>query len=293
MEKQRVHMPKKRFKELSKKIKAGEIKITDELVIEIAKYKFYYMLNNAKNVRVKRRNDYKEVQYKLGAFSKGFDNLKKYRPDLFEKLLQIVRTYLENRMNDDLAPTIHRLKQHYEWEHIDIITAQEHMKIDTYVPVIVRNEMRMMAEKPKKAKRLTMRDIRKMAQGKKFETTTAAIEYAKSTYGVSENSIKKYIDSGEMIVTESGRFEIVREQNIEKVDDEMRRRRHEMFLQRYPQFHEIGQKFIELIRNTDEKKLRFILKWSMIQRKKHRLVRATKRLIIVHGSIENYFKISV
>ena len=60
------------------------------------------MLNNAKNVRVKRRNDYKEVQYKLGAFSIGFDNLKKYRPDLFEKLLQIVRTYLENGMNNDL-----------------------------------------------------------------------------------------------------------------------------------------------------------------------------------------------
>jgi len=102
MKEQRVHMPKKRFKELSKKIKEGEIKITDELVIEIARYKFYYMLNNAKNVRVKRRNDYKEVQYKLGAFSIGFDNLKKYRPDLFEKLLQIVRTYLENGMNNDL-----------------------------------------------------------------------------------------------------------------------------------------------------------------------------------------------
>jgi hypothetical protein len=131
MKKQRVHMPKKRFKELSKKIKAGEIKITDELVIEIAKYKFYYMLNNAKNVRVKRRDDYKEVQYKLGAFSKGFDNLKKYRPDLFEKLLQIVRTYLENRMNDDLAPTIHRLKQHYEWEHIDIIPKWKHDEEDS------------------------------------------------------------------------------------------------------------------------------------------------------------------
>ena len=289
-EKKRAHMPKKEYFTIRDKIKNNEITIDgidNETIVEIARYKLYYMLLNAYH-RTQNRSEYAEVEYRLGAYRDALENLKKYRSDLHRKYLHIIRAYIKNKMNPMLAPTIHRLKQHYDWKDIDIITAQEHMKIDTYVSVIVRNEMRMIAEKPKKAKRLTMRDIRKIVQSKKFESITATIEYAKSTYGVSENSIRKYIDSGETISTESGRFEIVREQNIEKVREKKTNQI------KFPkEYQDIARKFVEMIRNIESKKLQFIIKMSMIQRKKHRLVRATKRLIIVHGSIENYFKISV
>ncbi|WP_128712861.1 hypothetical protein [Anoxybacillus gonensis] len=296
-EKKRAHMPKKEYMMLREKIENNEITINDidnETILEIARYKLYYMFLNAYH-RTQKRKEYEGVEYRLGAYSEALENLKKHRPDLHRKYLYIIRTYIKNQMNPMFAPSIHRTKKHYDWEHIDIVTVREHMKIDTYVSVIVRNETGKMTGKTKRkrGRRLTMKDIKKMVKGKKFESITAAIEYLKNTYGVSENSIRKYIDSGETIDTENGRFEIVREQNVEKVDDETRRRRHEMFLQRYPQFHEIGQKFIELIRNTDEKKLRFILKWSMIRRKKWRIVRADKRFSIVRGNVDNYFKISV
>lgn len=295
MKKQRVHMPKKEYYTLCKKIKNNAITIDDidhKTILEIAQYKLYYMFKNAYH-RTQNRPEYAGVEYRLGAYRDALENLKKYRPDLHRKYLHIIRAYIKDKMNPMLAPTIHRLKQHYELEHIDILTMREHMKIDTYVPVIVRNEMRMMTEKPKKAKRLTMRDIRKMVEGKKFESITAAIEYAKSTYGVSENSIRKYIDNGETIDTENGHFEIVREQNIEKVREKKMKQFHETFFQNFPEHRDTMKKFVELILNTDEKKLRFILKWSMIRRKKCRLKREQKRLRIVCGSLDDYFKILV
>lgn len=277
MEKQRVHMPKKRFKELSKKIKAGEIKITDELVIKIARYKFYYMLNNAKNVRVKRRNDYKEVQYKLGAFSKGFDNLKKYRPDLFEKLLQIVRTYLENGMNNDLSPTIHRLKQHYEWATIDILTAKEHKEVDSSKPTIIRNQLILRKSESKgkgkpKTKPLTMKIIRQMAEGKQFPSITKAIEYIENEYGISESKIKKFIDTGEIIETEKGSFEILRAESKERVTQLKMEQRHKWFKENFPEAQEVMKQFVEIVRTPEGlKRFKLALKLSKIRRKGYKL----------------------
>lgn len=123
---ERALIPKKEWEAL----KQEKQEINDELIFALAKHKTYYMLSNA-DQRTRKRDDYKDVQYKLGAYKEGLNNMQRFRPDLYDKLCdEILPKYIENDFNQDFAPTIHRKKQDYEWETIDILPAKEHKVMD-------------------------------------------------------------------------------------------------------------------------------------------------------------------
>mgnify|MGYP001375684187 CR=1 FL=1 len=267
MKKQRVHMPKKEFYAL----KEG-YEITEQLVFEVARYKLYYMLSNAYN-RTKTREEYKDVEYRLGEFRDGIDNLKKHRSELYDKYLKMIRTYLEKEMDGDYAPTIHRTKQHYEWKTIDILTAKEHKEIDNSKTTIIRNQVMIGKSKGKgKSKPLTMKIIRQMAEGKQFPSITKAIEYIEKEYGISENKIKKFIDTGEIIETEKGSFEVLRAESKDKVTQLKMEQFRNWFMENFPESKEIMKQFVEIVSTPEGlKRFKLALKLSEIKRKGYKL----------------------
>ncbi|EOW8912837.1 hypothetical protein ACOVAE_003060 [Listeria monocytogenes] len=114
-----------------KAIKGELPEINNQLIFGVMDYKVYSMLSNA-NHRTLNRPDYiaKDIKYHLGEYKKGMDNMRKFRPDLYEKCWDMITAYIENDFDEDLAPTIHRTKKDYEWKTIDILTAKDHKEQD-------------------------------------------------------------------------------------------------------------------------------------------------------------------
>lgn len=263
MTKQRVHMPKKEFLALKNKL----YEVDEQLILEVAGYKLYYMLNNAYN-RTKRRSEYKYVKYKLGAYRDGMTNLKRYRPDLYDKFLKMINTYLEHGMNGDYAPTIHRTQQHYEWETIDILTVKEHKDLDNAKPTIVRSHFVLEKSVPGGAliESLTLELIKEVAKGKQFPSITKAIEYLQNEYGVKPSKAKNLVDTAETLKIEKGSFEILKVESIEQVRKIKVEKFQEMFVEKFPRLHETINAFKETISTpTGQKAFSLSLKLSKLK----------------------------
>jgi len=197
------------YKEIKKTIQQqGNFSIiNNELIEKVARYKFYYCLWNANN-RVRIREEYKNCQYLLGEYTKGFDYIKVHKELLYEKLLKIIENYLLNYMNENFAPQIHREMEHYSWDTIDILTAKEHKEIDTKnsKATIVRGQLtnNKLIQK-NESKSLTVELLKKIAGGKQFPSKKKANEYIQNEYGI-KGSIDKFIDTAETINTDKGSF---------------------------------------------------------------------------------------
>lgn len=250
MTKQRVHMPKKEYFALHN----GNFEITERLILEVARYKLYYMLNNAYN-RSKKRKEYKDVKYKLGAYRDGMENLKKHRPDLYRKYLEIIKTYLENRLKGDFSPTIHRTQLHYEWQTIDILTAREHRELDNAKSTIIRNHFvqKKLGEEVE-SKPLTIEVIKQAAEGIEFPSIIKAIKYVESEYGMSISDIKKIIDTGETIETEKGCFEILKAQSVEEVRKIKMDKFNQLIIKKFPGLPIFLEELESIVRASAEKK---------------------------------------
>ncbi|MED4256718.1 hypothetical protein P4689_29610, partial [Priestia megaterium] len=251
-------------------IKDKKIAITEGVVIKIAKYKFYYMLNNAKNVRTKKRREYRDVQYNLGQLRDGFDTLQKQRPDLYCKLLQVVRVYLESGMLKDLAPTIHRTKKHYEWETIDILPSRLHKEMDSAKETIVKihPKLGILASngKDKSLKPLTMEILIEQSKGRQFPSVTKAFKFIESEYGITLYKAKKLIDTAESVENEKGKIEILKLENKEQVLKIKLNQNREWMRQRYPQFINTTEKLVSIFKGASNEHIEFILKISKVKR---------------------------
>ncbi|MFC0417737.1 hypothetical protein ACFFHH_20215 [Cytobacillus solani] len=240
-----VHMPKKEYYALKTEKK---YEITNELIFEVARYKLYYMLNNAHN-RPKRREEYKNVKYKLGEFRDGMTNLLKYRPELYEKYLSLIKTYLEHELNGDFAPTIHRLQQHYEWDAIDILTSKEHKELDNSKETIVSIENIFIKSTSKSKKRKNLKLA--LPLKKQFPSVVKAAEYLQNEYNLTNNMIQKMIDTGEKINTKNSRIEIYKTENQIKVLQMKINRMDqsdEKLLEKFPQILKIVEQLKEISR---------------------------------------------
>ncbi len=111
-------------------------KITKRLTESIFIYKFRESCRLAEEERCQKRKGYEHVEYLLGDRNTAYKRLKKFRPDLYQAGIQIVKDYLEEsikagRMASWKALSIHRKMDsgNYEWENIDFLPVDEHRKL--------------------------------------------------------------------------------------------------------------------------------------------------------------------
>lgn len=100
----------------------------ERLVMKLFYFKFEGSCSNAKYVRCGKKKGYENVEFQLGGWSILIRNLKKNRPDILEKGINIIETYIRNEFNKDYAPILHRKndKGHYAWDNIEIMTRKAH-----------------------------------------------------------------------------------------------------------------------------------------------------------------------
>ncbi|MET3320544.1 UNVERIFIED_ORG: hypothetical protein ABIC97_003644 [Peribacillus simplex] len=265
----------KEYKKIKQTIQQGDLSIiNDELVERIARYKFYYCLWNA-DKRVSVREDYRDIKYCLGVYTQGFDYMKEHKKELYGKLLAITKIYLIKGMDMIFAPQIHREREHYSWEDIDILPAKEHMKIDTKKSkeTIVRWHFTFEKSTTKTdSKPLTIEIIKKVAEGKRFPSITQANEYIHNECGIKPSKINKLIDTAETIVTEKGNFDIFKAENKEQVTQIKLSQFHEMFNKQYPQLDGTFKRFKALVSKPEGKKsFKLWLKKSKVKHKGYKL----------------------
>lgn len=257
------------YKKIKQTIQQGDFSIiNNELIEKVARYKFYYCLWSA-NRRVRMREDYKDFQYLLGEYTEGFDYMKEHKEGLYKKLLTITENYLLNGMNVNFAPQIHREREHYSWDAIDILPAKEHLKIDTKKSkeTIVRWHFTIKKSTSNTdSKPLTIETIKKVAEGKRFSSITKSNKYIQNECGIKPSKIKKLIDTGETIVTEKGSFDIFKAENKEQVTQIKLGRFNEMFYKQYPQVNEILNRFKAII-STPKGKIHW--NYGLKNQKKH------------------------
>jgi len=243
------------YENVKRTIQQGDLSIvTDELIENIARFKFYKSLWNADD-RVNNRESYKDIQYLLGEYTKGFDYMKVHKKELHEKLLTITKNYIYNNLNRDFAPQIHRELRDYSWDTIDILPEKEHKEIDTKnsKATIVRGHFTNNELIPKsKAKPLTKEELKKIAGGKQFSSITKAKEYIKSGYGFKGN-IDKVIDTAEKIKTKVGSFEVFKVENKEIVRCIKLAKVNEMISIKFPRVNETMNSIKSLISTTEGK----------------------------------------
>jgi hypothetical protein len=263
------------YKKIKQTIKQGDLSIiNDELVERVARYKFYYCLWNA-DKRVSTREDYKDFKYCLGVYTQGFDYMKEHKKELYEKLLIITENYLLNGMNGNFAPQIHREREYYSWDAIDILPAKEHLKIDTKKSkeTIVRWHFTVKKSTTNiDSKPLTIQVIKKVAEGKRFSSITKSNEYIQNECGIKPSKIKKLIDTGETIVTEKGSFDIFKAENKEQITQIKLGWFREKFIIQFPQVNEALNRLKALVSTPKGKNsLKLLLEKSKVQHKRYKL----------------------
>lgn len=280
------------YKEVKVAVKALKQKvINDELILRVAEYKIYYMLSNAE-YRTKTRNEYKGVEYKLGEYKNGLKSMRKYRPDLYGRYWIMIRDFIEHEFDFSFAPTIHRTNKHYEWETIDILTAKEHKDLDNAKQVIIRNQVKIGKSRKStesKGKLLTMEDIKKSVEGNRYPSITKAIEYLQNEYGLKSSEVRRVIDTGEIIQTEKGNFEILKAESKEKVSKLKSNRNREIRFKRFPEFKKAQETMEKLdkygiLKNLDNfERIALFYKFAKAAReakRKYKLIRGYRNLMI-------------
>ncbi len=113
--------------------KGATCKITKRLAESIFKYKFRMSCRLAEEERCQKRKGYEHVEYLLGDRNTAYKRLKKYRPDLYQAGIEIVKAYLEEsvkvgRMAQWKALCIHRKNDsgNYDWENIEFLPVEKH-----------------------------------------------------------------------------------------------------------------------------------------------------------------------
>lgn len=223
MAKQRTRtMTNEEYQYLKRNI--GRTEITDTLVERLWDFKWYGLCNNAKNVRTENKSGvhpkYINIKYYLGDLKDVSKNIRLYDMKLHQRGLEITRIYLENKMNNDYSPTLHRLNNnsHYEYGKLDILPKREHIELDKGNVTIVKEFVRhSISKEPKEIQPLTTELLKTLINIKKFSTTEKSICYLKGKYDMTYKQIKRLLDNGEFNNTEKGKFELLREESENKI----------------------------------------------------------------------------
>jgi hypothetical protein len=259
------------YKEV-KALRQKQQEVSNQIIFGVAEFKIYSMLSNAE-YRTKKRNEYKNVQYKLGEYKNGLGNMRKNRPDLYEKFWDMVGEFIEREFDSSYAPTIHRTDQHYEWETIDILTAKEHKDLDNAKPTIIRGQFVLGKKLSSKSKRkpLTLGTIRKVSEGKRFPSITKAVEYIENEFGITGSTVNRFIDTGNSIKTEKGSFEVLKIESKDKITEMKMKGFYEEQVKKFPQLPELMEKFrqyIERLQTPEGKRIhKLMMNLSKIKQK--------------------------